>query len=117
MKGVSTGIAGVAELAPGTHMCALYSGQQGRDDVMVPFLREGLRSGDRCLCLLNDEELGPYRALDGDSPEGASPPRLDVHHCSDVYLPQGPFSVDHMVTFLSAAVETAWERRFRAHTV
>lgn len=40
-----------AAMPAGTHLCALYSDPAERERVRFAFLREGLRNGDRCLCL------------------------------------------------------------------
>lgn len=50
MSVVDIGIPGVDQISPGTHLCALYSGSAEWDDLLFPFLREGLRGGDTCLC-------------------------------------------------------------------
>ena len=55
------GIPGVGEIRPGTHICALYSGPAERDSLLFPFLREGIRKGDTCLCLIDDAEPGSVR--------------------------------------------------------
>jgi len=57
---VSMGIPGVGEIRPGTHICALYSGPAERDSLLFPFLREGIRKGDTCLCLIDDAEPGRF---------------------------------------------------------
>ena len=54
MSDVTLGIPGVEDLHPGTHLCALYSGPEERDHLLLPFLREGMRDGDKCLCLVDD---------------------------------------------------------------
>src|ERR1700722_17328201 len=36
----------------GTHICAFFSGPAGRDDVVMPFLADGIRAGQKCLCVL-----------------------------------------------------------------
>src|SRR5947209_7179586 len=45
----------------GTHVCTFYSGPAGRDEVVMPFLAEGIRSGQKCICIL--ESLGPADVL------------------------------------------------------
>ena len=37
----------------GTHICSFYRGAQGRDEIVLPFLAEGIRSQDKCLCILD----------------------------------------------------------------
>ena len=56
MNGLSLGIPGVGVVSPGTHFCALYSGPVERDRMLYPFLDEGLRQGDKCLCLIDGVE-------------------------------------------------------------
>jgi DNA-binding CsgD family transcriptional regulator len=109
---VSMGIPGLDEIGPGTHICALYSGPAERDSLLVPFLREGIREGDKCLCLIDDTEPTTVR----DQVEGKqnahriqrSEP-LDVDRASDVYLHSGRFSVEHIITFLAGSLSRAAE--------
>jgi hypothetical protein len=56
MEGLSLGIPGVVDVSPGTHFCALYSAPAERDRLLFSFLEEGLRHGDKCLCLIDDVE-------------------------------------------------------------
>lgn len=37
----------------GTHICSFCRGAQGRDEIILPFLAEGIRSQDKCLCILD----------------------------------------------------------------
>ena len=102
---VSMGIPGIDEIRPGTHMCALYSGPAERDRLLFPFLREGIREGDKCLCLIDDAEPASVRSRvasrqNGDLPSQSG--QLDIDRASDVYVQSGRFSVEHMTSFLSA---------------
>ena len=45
----------------GTHICAFFSGPAERDDVVMPFLADGIRAGHKCICVL--ESLGPADVL------------------------------------------------------
>ena len=110
MSGLSLGIPGVGVVSAGTHFCALYSGPAERDLLLYPFLEEGLRQGDKCLCLIDDVEpaLVRYRAV---GQPGSEYPRrsaqLDVERSSDAYLRSGDFSVEDMVSFVSESVDAA----------
>lgn len=44
-ESVKLGIPGLS-VHPGTHLCGFFRGRGEPDDMMFPFLREGLRSGD-----------------------------------------------------------------------
>ena len=110
MNGLSLGIPGVGAVSSGTHFCALYSGPAERDRLLYPFLEEGLRHGDKCLCLIDDVEPALVRDRAVGQP-GADYSRrsaqLDVERSSDAYLRSGEFSVEGMVSFLSGRVDKA----------
>jgi DNA-binding CsgD family transcriptional regulator len=113
---VSMGIPGLDEIRPGTHMCALYSGSAERDRLLFPFLREGIREGDKCLCLIDDAEVASSVRDRVEGPPGGDHPRrseqLDVDRPSDAYLESGRFSVEHMRSFLSGRIIRAAESDF-----
>ena len=110
MNGLSLGIPGVGVVRPGTHFCALYSGPVERDRLLFPFLEEGLRHGDKCVCLIDDVEpaLVRDRAVGEPGPEySRRSEQLDVERASDAYLRSGEFSVEDMMSFLSESVNAA----------
>jgi len=113
---VSMGIPGLDEVHPGTHICALYSGPAERDRLLFPFLREGMREGDKCLCLIDDAEMASsVRDWAEGWPGGGQPMRseqLDVDRTSDAFLDSGRFSVEHMKSFLSGRMALAAESDF-----
>ena len=109
------GIPGVGEIRPGTHICALYSGPAERDSLLFPFLREGIRKGDTCLCLIDDAEPGSVR--DGvewqqDGGQARHFEQLNIDRASEVYLQSGRFSVQYMMSFLSGCLSMAAESEF-----
>jgi DNA-binding CsgD family transcriptional regulator len=107
---VSMGIPGLDEIGPGTHICALYSGRAERDSLLVPFIREGIREGDKCLCLIDGAEPTAVRdqveEMQNDHLIRRSG-QLDVDRASDVYLHSGRFSVEHMISFLAGRLSRA----------
>ncbi len=58
-ESVKLGISGVS-VSQGTHLCGFFRGSKQRDDIVFSFLREGLRSGAKCLCA--------FDATDRDTP-------------------------------------------------
>jgi hypothetical protein len=52
---VQPSIPGV-EFTAGSHVCSLYSGGHGRNEVLRPFLLEGLLRGERCLVGLGERD-------------------------------------------------------------
>jgi DNA-binding CsgD family transcriptional regulator len=112
---VSMGIPGMDEIRPGTHVCALYSGPAERDSLLFPFLREGLREGDKCLCLLDDAEPASVRdrvASRQNCYSRRESEQLEVDRASDVYRRSGRFSVEQMRSFLSGRLTQAAESQF-----
>src|SRR5688500_177428 len=95
---LSLGIPGVGEIHPGMHFCALYSGPDERDRLLVPFMQERLRQGDQCVCLIDEEPASMGQRESGSA--GPGDERLGVDPASDVYLRAGEFSVEQMIAFL-----------------
>ena len=110
MNGLSLGIPGVGAVSPGTHFCALYSGPAERDRLLFPFLEEGLRHGDKCLCLIDDVEPALIRDQVVGQPGREYSRRsaqLDVERASETYLRSGEFSIEDMMSFLSESADAA----------
>jgi hypothetical protein len=99
------GLPGFA-LNPGDHVCALYFGRTERDEIMLPYLRAGLRAGDKCLCLVDGTDPAEMAAtIAGES--AAGPEQLDVQRTVDVYLSSGRFSTELMIGFLDETMSAA----------
>jgi DNA-binding CsgD family transcriptional regulator len=110
MNDVSLGIPGMRDVRPGTHLCALYSGPAERDRLLLPFLRKGMRDGDKCVCLVDDVAPATMRDQVEERDECSQPHRedqLDVDSASSVYLQCGEFSVEHMTSFLETHLSEA----------
>ena len=96
-------------------MCALYSGPAERDKLLFPFMREGIREGDKCLCLIDDAEPASVRDRIASRQNGYSrreSEQLEVDRASDVYLRSGRFSVEQMTSFLSGRLTEVAETEF-----
>ena len=107
MGDLGMGVRAQGEVHPGTHVCALYSGPEERDRLVVPFMREGLRNGDHCLCLIDDVEpastrQGTYRPAD--SSDARRSEHLDVCPASHVSSRADEFSVEQLIAFLTATL-------------
>jgi hypothetical protein len=103
---IDLGFKGV-ELQPGEHLCGLYAGVQQRDEILLPFLRAGLESGDKCICIIDGTEASAIVAALGplgteSTPAGAK--RLDVMRAADVILRSGRFSAGETIATWKAAV-------------
>jgi len=103
---VELGIPGV-QLAPGDHVCAFYRGLSERDEVLIPYLREGLRAGDKCICVVDATEPDTVLAsltgeIDLRSPLGSH--QIDVLSSRQTYLRDGAFCTQTMLEFWDQSV-------------
>ena len=96
----------------GSHICVFYSDPETRDGVVMPFLARGLRTGDKCICVL--ASLGPEEVLarlghhvDLDLPVERG--QLELTTPADTYLRTGKFAPDDMFTFWKETATTAEE--------
>jgi hypothetical protein len=95
---------------PGDHICALYLGPAERDEILMPYLRAGLRAGEKCLCLINDADPSEVIASIDESldVEGCvASHQLEVMRSEDAYLRSGRFSPGQMIDFLGEAMARA----------
>jgi MEDS: MEthanogen/methylotroph, DcmR Sensory domain len=87
----------------GTHICAFFRGVAERDEIMVPYLREGLRTGNKCMCIVDEQVDGVRTALGTDAPSH----QLDIRSSNETYLRRGAFSTQEMLDFWDDSVGTA----------
>ena len=95
------------EIQPGEHLCGLYAGVHQRDEMLLPFLRAGLDSGDKCICIVDGTEpaeiIAALGAPAGDS-SAAGIKQLDVMRATDTYLRSGTFSAAEAIAVWKAAI-------------
>lgn len=105
-----TGIPGVDAVRPGTHVCALYSEPAERDRLLLPFLQEGLRHGDRCVCLIDDLEpvSKRLRVSDAAGPtEAHRPGRLGFYPAPDACIRAGELPLRQTLSAAAQGSSTA----------
>jgi len=106
---VALGVGGL-EAEPGDHICGVFSGEQERDQVLIPFLQAGLASGDKCICVVDGTAPGEIVAALGPTGEAAAlttSKQLEVIGASDLYLRSGRFSADEVIGSWKAAISDA----------
>jgi hypothetical protein len=104
---VVLGIGGL-EAEPGDHICGVFSGEQERDQVLIPFLKAGLASGDKCICVIDGTVPGEIVATLGLADEAATASRqLEVISASQMYLRSGRFSADEVIGIWKATISDA----------
>ncbi len=91
--------------ALGDHVCGFYYGEEERDSLLLPFLREGLARGEKCIAVVDsmatDEVVTRLEA----APQSASG-QLELYDSDGTYLRTGTFDAELMISF--------WEERARA---
>lgn len=102
------GLPGVS-FTPGMHICAFYRGPGQRDELLLPYLREGLAAGDKCICVTDDPAAGAaVCALAGEFGD-AAPAQLEPLDSASTYLSGGAFTIEKMIGF--------WDREMGAAVV
>jgi hypothetical protein len=95
---VPSGLPGVT-LHSGDHICAFYRGDDGRDEILLPFLRAGLEAGDFCTAVLDQVEPVELLARLTDRVDNEPIDGLDLLRSSDAYLSGGGFDKEAMINF------------------
>lgn len=106
---IALGIPGV-QLAPGDHVCAFYPSRAERDEILIPYLREGLEAGDKCIAVVDSS--GPESVLAAIGAEVDLGPflgrhQLDVQRSEETYLRGGRFATDSMLDFWDRSIGAA----------
>lgn len=93
------------QLNVGDHICGFYRKPTERDDILIPFLVEGLRAGDKCTCVVDsctpDEVLANMSGQIEVQPYVANR-QLEVLDSYSTYLAGGGFLPDRMLEFWEA---------------
>jgi hypothetical protein len=99
MDTMALGLPGLS-VQPGTHLCGFFRGEQERNTMVMPFLREGIDHGHKCLCVLDETDADAVALLvekEVDLPAQEGQLELGLSH--DTYLGRGPFETEKMVDF------------------
>lgn len=91
------------ELAPGTHLCAMYRGAAQRDEVLSPYVSEGLQAGHTCFVAVSDQDPDRVQAFES----AAGPGELIVRTAADPVFSQDDFDIDEILAFWESTVSTA----------
>ena len=106
MESTAMGLPGVS-FTPGLHICAFYRGPSQRDELLLPYLREGLAAGDKCICVTDDPAAGAaVCALAGEF-GSAAPAQLQPMDSASTYLSGGFFAIEKMIGFWDREMDAA----------
>jgi hypothetical protein len=106
---VALGVGGL-EADPGDHICGVFSGEEERNQILIPFLQVGLASGDKCICVIDGTSPGEIVATLGPKGEAAARTagkQLEVIGASDMYLRSGRFAAGEVIASWKAAMSDA----------
>jgi hypothetical protein len=112
---IAVGVPGV-RLAPGDHVCAFYPTSAHRDEILVPYLREGMEAGDKCVAVVDNSGPEELLAALGDEPDLAARRcrgQLDVQRSEDTYLRSGAFETQAMLDFWDRTLAAAMADGYR----
>ncbi len=101
MGSVALGVLGVS-VPIGTHLCIFFRGSSGLEEIVLPFLAEGIRANDKCLAIL--ESRGASDVLSGlalqvDVGTSVADGQLELVTPAEAYLRSGQFSTEDMLDF------------------
>src|ERR1700683_4016417 len=102
MKSVSAPIARAGgQLGETRHVCAFFNNDEEEYRVLLPFIKDGLKSGDKAVHVLNPEQrpdhLQRLVAAGIDPAAAQQSGQLELRINTEVYLPDGRFDQDRML--------------------
>lgn len=102
MKNISPPISlAGSQLAETRHVCAFFNNDEEEYRVLLPFIKDGLKCGDKAVHVLNPEQRREHlQRLAGagiDAAAAQQSGQLELRTNTEVYLPDGRFDQDRML--------------------
>ncbi|WP_137286289.1 MEDS domain-containing protein [Halorussus salinisoli] len=95
------------------HFALIYESQSEQFAAAIPFLRQGLERGERCLYITyensREEVVAAMRDYGIDVDAALDSGQLSIHDEEETYLRNETFDADETIEFLDAAIEEATE--------
>jgi len=92
-----------SELKEIRHVCALFNNEDEEYRVLLPFIKDGFRSGDKAVHVVNadrqSEHMQRLAAAGIDTAAAQERKQIDLRTNVDIYLKDGCFDQDRMVEF------------------
>src|SRR5277367_4007486 len=83
------------------HVCAFFNNDEEEYRILLPFIKDGLKSGDKAVHVLNPEQrhdhLARLTAAGIDPAVAQRSGQLELRTNAEVYLPDGRFDGDRML--------------------
>ncbi len=90
-----------SQLGETRHVCAFFNSDEEEYRVLLPFIKDGFKSGDKAVHVLNPEQRQDHLqrlAVAGIDPAAAQQSgQLELRINTEVYLPDGRFDQDRML--------------------
>ena len=90
-----------SQLSETRHVCAFFNSDEEEYRVLLPFIKDGLKSGDKAVHVLNPEQrpdhLQRLAAAGIDAADAQQRGQLELRTNTEVYLPDGRFDQDRML--------------------
>lgn len=91
------------------HVCAFFNSREERDEILMPFFREGIERGEKIFNVvdarLHDEHVLACENCGIDVKSAQERGQLEIRHWEDAYLKDGYFDGDRMIRVLGEVVE------------
>jgi hypothetical protein len=102
--------ASATAVASGDHVCVLYVGANERDEMLVPFLSDGLRAGQKCFTGISDQTTA--RLFERFSPDVEVESRVasgqfDVRTANEHVFEPDSFNIETIIQMWDGIVGTA----------
>ncbi len=89
-------------IASGDHICAFFRGADQQDDILLPFLRDGLVAGHKCIAVMDDpdvEQITNPLSLVLDVETHLRSGQFELLSSVSAYITGGYFSTERMLDF------------------
>jgi hypothetical protein len=102
---------GGSQLGAVRHICAFFTNDDEEYRVLLPFIRDGLSSGDKAVQVINPDarrdHLQRLAEAGIDSTAHQQSGQLQIHHNTEVYLRDGRFDQDRMLAAFEEMARSA----------
>jgi hypothetical protein len=116
IEALDFGIPGL-NMVSGDHVCALYTGAAERDAMLFPFVVAGLRSGDKCICIVDGDTEAVRTGISNGADIDAciESGQLEILTSPATYrgCAAGQFTTEDMIQFLEDSIGRAMRDQFR----
>lgn len=103
----------------GVHICAMHFGTRDRDQVLLPFLGDGLARGDKCFTAVNEDDsadliskLTELLGTEVDVSRSISREQLEIRTSSEQVLSPDHFDPSAVIEFWDTSVTSALTNGF-----